>query len=122
VIGMLGEHSRLQDHLGQLFDEQRNTVSLRHDLLNDFKGQGLSCTDLLDHQLGLLAGEAVHSKHGQIRTRSPWRTKRGTCDQQHQESGSRGLVQQQRRQLQGGWIDPVHIFDDKQNGALGGHR
>ena len=42
AIGLFPEHTRFNDRLGQLFDEQRNTVGLADDLPENVVGQWLT--------------------------------------------------------------------------------
>src|SRR5262247_537272 len=55
---------------------------------------------------------------GQVRAARPWRDEVRTKGEERQDAGGRALIDQEAEQLQGGRIDPVQVFHDKQQGLL----
>jgi len=62
AVAFLSQQPGLQDHLGQLLDEQRHPISPGQDLREHFSGQCLAARELFNHGCALPAPEAAEGQ------------------------------------------------------------
>src|SRR5262249_31430858 len=72
------------------------------------------------HLRCLAPRQAIERDLGEVRASCPRRTKVGPKGPQRQDVRGGTLINQQVEELQGGRIDPVQVFHDKEHRLLGG--
>ena len=113
-----GGHRRprgLQHRLGQLLDEQRDSVGPRGDLGQHLGRQAPATGQARDDRLGGAAAEAVEREPRHVRVPAEGRLVVRPAGQQQQCPRARDPVEGLAEKLEGGGIDPVRILDHHQH-------
>ena len=118
---MLLEQAGLQHHLGQLLHKQRHPVGLGYHLRHDLRWQRLAVGHTVGHLRRLLTRQARQRHLGEMRAPRPGRVEVGPKGPQRQDARGGALIDQHGEEFQGGRIDPVQVFHDKEHRLLGGN-
>ncbi len=105
---------------GQFLGEQRHPVGAREDLLDDRPRQRLVAGDLADQRLAVLVIEPLELNGRDMRVVRPWRAELRPCRDQGERAPLRDALDQGGKQLERGWIDPVHVLEREEDGFLRG--
>ena len=110
------EEAGLLEHLGEFLDEQRHAVGPGGKLFDDLIRHVREAAPA-PNQLGdLAAGEPIDGDLTAVCTRRPGGNELGAGRQDRHDPVVGPLVEQEREELQGRGIDPVHVLDDEQDG------
>ena len=118
----LAEQTRLQDHLRQLFDEQRVPIGVGHELLEHGLRHPLALGHAGDHVRRLIAGQGCELDPSIVAAAVPRRLELRAEDEQREQWDRRVVIEEQADQLYRRRVDPVKVLHDEQQGLRAGDR
>ena len=118
TVALVPEQPRLEHRLGQLLDEQRHPVRLRHDTVQEFRRERLAPGDPPDHRRRLAPPESA--ERDRVRPARPGRDELRPEGDHDQHGQVLHPVDRQPEQLQGGRVGPVRVLQHGQDQPLRG--
>ena len=106
--------ARLQDGLGQFFDEQRHAVGPGNDLAHEAGRQRPAADDIGDQRTALLRGELGQIHHGDGWMGCPWRVEFGTRGDDEKRRNVGKHLHQAPEQVARRRVGPVRVLEQKQ--------
>ena len=118
-IFRLDDQAALENGLGQLFHEERNSVGLGNDLLEHFSRQGLSADHFLGHQHDIPSRQTDDRQSQRMCETRPRRPVFGAIGGRHQDALVRDVGQKHVQDFLRGRVDPVRVLHDQEHGLSG---
>ena len=100
--------------LGQLFQKQRDAVSLLDHLVDGFGRQATDCRELLDHGPRLGVVQAVDRDRCMVRAGGPWRHEAWPKGDQHEDRPGTETLDRELQQLHRAGVAPMRILEHQQ--------
>ena len=118
AVRFLAQQPRFQDHLEQLFDEERHPVGLGDHLPQHLGRKALALRQVSRHLLHVRLGEPAQRDVAQRRAGWPARRELEPRGQQRQHSRGRRLRDHEIEQFQRRRIGPVEVFPHREHWPL----